>query len=99
MLKTELISRVSELETKFSNEKRKIDNILNTISKLLYGKDNTYPTYTNANTVDNINELFYEIWKLVEFRNNVLEEKWYMRDKESNTRELEYLRNKLGEIK
>ena len=101
MLKNELIAKVSELESKLEFSEQKIHIILNTASNLLYGKDidsYTYNTKRN-NRLDNVNELFYEIWKLVEFRDNIKEQREYERREKSNERQIEFLENELNRLK
>jgi len=95
MLKTELIERIAELETKLGNAKWQMDVLLMTASDLLYGKDNSISQYSiNSNKISNTNQLFYEIWKLVEFKDDVLEQRNYERGEKNNQRELEYFRSK-----
>lgn len=98
MLKTELIEKVAKLEIQLHNEKNKITNLLNTAEIIFYWKNDTRNMYSpkSITNITNTNELFYEIWKLIEFRNNILDEKNYIRQQESNQNELEYMREKLN---
>lgn len=99
MLKNNLIAKVSELETKLSNSESKINDMLRTASNLLYWKDkpssyfsNTSSWLSNTPKIQNINELFYEIWKLVEFRDNILEQRWYDRQQQDNIHHMPYVK-------
>ena len=99
MLKKDLEKRVWELETKLSNSQWKIHNLLTTVSWILYGKDNNKIwMYHKTEKIESVMELFYEIWKLVEFRNNILEERGYERQQNDNTAHIEFLKQRIEEL-
>lgn len=94
MLKEELIKKVTKLELKLHEAIYKKESILREAGHLLWDS-HKYDEFSSYKKDLNIEGLFYEIWKLVEFRNNIREARSYKRDKERSIDELEYLRKKL----
>jgi len=100
MTKEELIKKVAELETKLSNNKYRVQDILDTATNILKGKDNNTPFGRNSiDNIENINELFYEIWKLVSFRDETNNRINYERQQVSYQNEVDFLKNELNKIK
>jgi len=99
MTKEELIERVGILEAKLSISIHKIDNILKTATDILrFKKSNSYWVGTTDN-IENTNELFFEIWKLVSFRDETNNRINYERQQISYKNELDFLKNKLNKNK
>lgn len=90
MKKEELIIRISELETKLKEEKLKIDKILSISTKLIKWRYENIYSYLNTDipsgNIETLQELFFEIWKLIEFRDNILSDKEYERNFKNQTR-------------
>ncbi len=97
MKKEELILKVSELETKLKKANYDKDNLLWIASKIIKWQEKeiySYAIVRDDKRIETFEELFFEIWKLVEFRDNVLEKVWYERRLQDNEKELNFLRNK-----
>ncbi len=100
MLKTDLVKRVSELETKLKDSNWQVFDIISTANKLIKWVDSSiYGWLRNmrSDEIDSISALFFEIWKLVEFKNNVLDEKWFERSQKDNNKVIEMMRERLKE--
>lgn len=97
MLKEQLIKRVSELETKLRDSENWVKSILINASNLIMWRSQDFSRFSSMKNdkIECVPELFFEIWKLVEFRNNVLEDRNYSRDLENKTNQVEYLHQKL----
>jgi len=71
MKKEELLNEVSVLKTKLYNSEQRIERILQTATNLIKWTKSAYNWFTPHNKEDkinNMNELFFEIWKLISFR-------------------------------
>lgn len=99
MLKEQLIQRVSELETELQTKQSEIRKMLEIANNLLYWNTKSYSLAITIQKISNTQELFFELWKLVEFRDNILEQKNYERDKENKEHYIESLEQKLQDYK
>ena len=99
MLKNELIARVSELESELKISKNRFSKLIRDSSDVIYWKERWGYMNNNKQKIENMNELFFEIWKLVQFKESILEDRHYLRNKESQEWELNFLKNELEEIK
>lgn len=99
MLKEQLIQRVSELETQLQAKQSEIRKMLEIANNLLYWKKATYSLTSAIQQISNTQELFFELWKLVEFRDNILEQRGYERNKEGKEHYIEHLEKELNKIK
>jgi len=98
MTKEELIKRVAELEAKLSISIHKIDNILDTATDILrFKKSNSYWVDT-TDKIKNISELFFEIWKLISFRDEANSNTSYTRSKERDEHRIQFLENELNKL-
>ena len=98
MLKEQLIQRVSELETQLQTKQSEIRKMLEIANNLLYWKKATYSLTSAIQQISNTQELFFELWKLVEFRDNILEQRWYERNKEEQKHYINSLEQKLEKL-
>lgn len=98
MLKNELIARVSELESELKSSQDRFWRVIRDASDVIFWKDRSNFMNNNNKKIQNMNELFFEIWKLVQFKESVLEGRGYLRQKELEDSELNYLKNKLEEL-
>jgi len=98
MLKEQLIQRVSELETQLQTKQSEIRKMLEIANNLLYWKRQQYSLTSTIQQISNTQELFFELWKLVEFRDNILEQKSYERNREEQKYYINSLEQKLKEF-
>lgn len=73
--------------------------MLEIANNLLYWKKATYSLTSAIQQISNTQELFFELWKLVEFRDNILEQRGYERNKEEKAHYIEHLEKELKKIK
>lgn len=99
MLKEQLIQRVSELETQLQTKQSEIRKMLEIANNLLYWKKQQYSLTSTIQQISNTQELFFELWKLVEFRDNILEQKSYKRNREEQKHYINSLEQKLQDYK